>query len=521
MLCAGTNPVLVFIAAFLLAAPLAAPLATHSHTSLDQYNDQQLAELSREDLLELVLRDRWGRRDSPIRKLDLNPEQTREHHNHHRRRRRRRRLHVSHHPRNMALAHTVRIVKNLLVASGTPVFTVAQLQATLDSSPDTVFSIEQSQWDIDTAKPLPIILRSNRSLIMDDATLISSSVTVPPVPLQRSPQWGGALLVISGENIAVSGGRFLQLSEDMATGFAIVMEKSRDVKLRDGLIQGNFENSCIVNFDDYWIDGYTPPVGTTWPTFNGLVSPPNLITNMTIRHHPNATQYNSRGIWLVMSQNIIITRNNIWGNFVFGIDLDSSSSANIVASNYVNGCSTGGVVTEYGATHNILVNNHVQANGVYNIYINGHLNFAVDNTVVGADGKTPWRMTVEGDMGAIHNVSTISNRVVANNAGSIQVKGVGCANYYSENRFSLAGGGWAYANITGAPSVPTGLGQGCIAGTPSVVSWFSDISGDDPCVSASSYLDSTDCVSQVRGILPTNIKNSVSRRWHGRIFMTI
>ena len=105
-------------------------------------------------------------------------------------------------------------------------------------------------------------------------------------------------------------------------------------------------------------------------------------------------------------------------------------------------------MTEYGATHNVIVNNYVQADAIYNIYINGHLNYAVDNTVVTLNGTTPWTMTISGAM-PVHNVSAISNRVVANNVGSIQVRGVGCANYFSENRSPLVGGGWSYANVTG------------------------------------------------------------------------
>merc|ERR1711972_785493 len=63
----------------------------------------------------------------------------------------------------------------------------------------------------------------------------------------------------------------------------------------------------------------------------------------------------------------------------------------------------------------------------------------------------------------VHNVSAISNRVIANSLGSIQVRGVGCANHFSENRAPLPGGGWEYPMIIGNF---TGQGPGCITGTP-------------------------------------------------------
>ena len=107
-----------------------------------------------------------------------------------------------------------------------------------------------------------------------------------------------------------------------------------------------------------------------------------------------------------------------------------------------------------------------------NIYINGHLNYAVDNTVMAADGKTPNKIRVSGAMN-IHNVSAISNRVVGNRAGEVAFVGVGCGNYVSENRSPLPGGSWAYAAITGGFK---GLGPGCIAETPNVTDLISDIS---------------------------------------------
>jgi len=354
---------------------------------------------------------------------------------------------------------------------------VAELQTLLDNNPNTVFDIKESHFEINSTNPLSIFLRSDRSLLMDSVTTISSQVSVP-----GTNTWGGALLIIKGSNIAVSGGRFLQLNEDIQPdcpyvrcNFAIDIQHSHGVKLRDGFIQGNFGNAYIFIRGDHDVPGYNPPVETDWVTFRGMAGDPNLITNMTLLHWGNTTvkNFGHRGIWSTTNQNMIVTRLNITGPFVFGIDLDGSSSGNIVASNYMENNTYGGVITEYGATHNLIVNNHVRGDGNGgNIYINGHLNYAVDNTVMAADGKTPNKIRVSGAL-AVHNVSAISNRVVANRAGEIAFVGVGCGNYVSENRSPLPGGGWAYAAVTGEL---TGLGPGCIAETPNVTDLVSDIS---------------------------------------------
>ena len=62
---------------------------------------------------------------------------------------------------------------------GQAVAMVAQLQALLDSHPNTVFKVSRSHWTIDKQQPKSIWLRSNRTLLMDAETVIESSVLIP------------------------------------------------------------------------------------------------------------------------------------------------------------------------------------------------------------------------------------------------------------------------------------------------------------------------------------------------------
>ena len=54
-----------------------------------------------------------------------------------------------------------------------------------------------------------------------------------------------------------------------------------------------------------------------------------------------------RGFWTVMAQNVVLVRNTILGPFGYSIDLDSSSSGNLVHNNYMKGCVWEGIFTEY------------------------------------------------------------------------------------------------------------------------------------------------------------------------------
>ena len=98
---------------------------------------------------------------------------------------------------------------------------------------------------------------------------------------------------------------------------------------------------------------------------------PVFITNVSLLHHSDPSFWQLRGFWTVSAQNVIFVRNKILGSFMYllrmihmhyaictcictykfynkhfiyvirsryAIDLDSSSSENLVHNNYIEGC---------------------------------------------------------------------------------------------------------------------------------------------------------------------------------------
>lgn len=53
------------------------------------------------------------------------------------------------------------------------------MAALLDAHPNSLFHVSKSRWEIDTVNPKSIWLRSNRTLLMDSETVITSSVLLP------------------------------------------------------------------------------------------------------------------------------------------------------------------------------------------------------------------------------------------------------------------------------------------------------------------------------------------------------
>ena len=117
---------------------------------------------------------------------------------------------------NHGLHSSVAITNNKY--SGQAVETVAQLQQVLDSHPNTIVYVSGSSFTIDKADPQPIRLHSDRSLVMDAATtILADGVVMPPTdptPPQNVSGYGG-VVVLSGENIAISGGNIEQTALDL------------------------------------------------------------------------------------------------------------------------------------------------------------------------------------------------------------------------------------------------------------------------------------------------------------------
>ena len=181
-----------------------------------------------------------------------------------------------------------------------------------------------------------------------------------------------------GNNISLVGGRFEQeiLPECAeakvqptpgACNFAVDIYYASGVTFRDTVVEGSFMSAVRVQ-EGFWpgaIKPGAPPVRTDWAVLAGLARQPVLITNVTILHHRNESFFQLRGFWTVMASNVIFTRNTILGGFGYAIDLDSSSSANLVVNNYMKGCLWEGIFTEYSALQNTIVGNTVIANVTY------------------------------------------------------------------------------------------------------------------------------------------------------------
>ena len=75
---------------------------------------------------------------------------------------------------NHALRQRVEITANRL--GGRQVETVAQLNAVLEAHPNAIGYVRDSAFTIDPARPEPVRVRSNRSLVLDGATTIRCEV---------------------------------------------------------------------------------------------------------------------------------------------------------------------------------------------------------------------------------------------------------------------------------------------------------------------------------------------------------
>ena len=148
---------------------------------------------------------------------------------------------------------------------------------------------------------------------------------------------------------------------------------------------------------------------------------------------------------------------------MYSIDLDSSSSGNLVTNNYMKGCVWEGVFTECKfadcccecmlptwiakltvmfAMHNIITGNTIigQVANNAHIHLNGELNYAVDNTV-SVNETDSGGISVSSSL-SMYGSYALSNVVVANSAGFLYFSGDGgCANYASENMVDVADAG--------------------------------------------------------------------------------
>lgn len=177
----------------------------------------------------------------------------------------------------------------------------------------TEFRVSRSHWTISAQNPQSIWLRDNRTLLMDSDTIIDSKVLLPSTEhkvINGKPVTGyGALLTITGNNVACVGGQFLQESQNITCNccrdgcnFAVDIYHASGVILRDSVTKGSFGSAVRVQETRDGTGGVEPtrpPVETQWGLLPGLARQPVFITNVSLHHHSNASFFSLRGFWTV------------------------------------------------------------------------------------------------------------------------------------------------------------------------------------------------------------------------------
>eukprot|EP01052_Picozoa_sp_SAG31_P016633 SAG31_NODE_1108_length_9862_cov_5.407662_4_plen_1095_part_00 len=278
---------------------------------------------------------------------------------------------------NHALHKKIIVTSNKL-DDGSECRTVAQLQALLDRSGGTMIYLNNCHFTIDVQSPKAVLLRSNRSLIMNDATTITTSVTMPPtakVAPTNISGYGG-VVVITGTNIALVGGEIIQHSLNLdckygpnaypqhpggSCNFGVDVYGGDDVKVRDVTIRGTFSNAIRV-FNDQGIDG--KPTAETYGShaLAAFNSRPVVLINNTLLAlaNPPASNVQVRGIWLIVSAGVIVSHNTVVGPWLYGIDMDSEASFCTIVGNTVIDARYSSIFVEMQCTHNVITGNRVR-----------------------------------------------------------------------------------------------------------------------------------------------------------------
>ena len=247
---------------------------------------------------------------------------------------------------NHALRRSVSIEGNRM-GGGEAVETVAQLQRVLDANPGAIVYVSGSSFAIDTADPQPIRLHSNRSLVMDAASTIrAEGVVMPPTdptPPQNVSGYGG-VVVMSGSNIALSGGRIEQTSLGLVCkygeprnkggtcNFGVDVWNAADAKVTNVTIEGSFSDAIRVFNSEGNANG--KPVAEAFGTaaLAALTRRPVILAHNTlINPFPHGNNCSNcsvqpRGIWLIVSAGVIVSSNTVVGPWLYGIDMDSEAS---------------------------------------------------------------------------------------------------------------------------------------------------------------------------------------------------
>ncbi len=358
---------------------------------------------------------------------------------------------------NHALTSRVLIADNKLVGSGAVVKTVAQLQQVLDSHPGTIVDLARSTFTIDRADPQPVRLTSNRSLLMDAQTTIrNDGATMPPTdptPPQNVSGYGG-LVVVTGDNVALAGGRIEQTALDLVckygpnrdTGgscnFGVDVWNAVNAKVTGVTIHGSFSDAIRV-FNSQGIDRGKPVAESFGKAaLAALTRRPVVIAHNTLVNpfsHGNCSTctVQPRGIWLIVSAGVIVSSNTVVGPWLYGIDMDSEASFCTITNNTVTDSLYASIFVEMQCTGNIITGNTVRQSGTNpyskcgGIHVDSYLNSVIANDFGGSG------MCVSGLAQGQVYPPALSNRFVDNISPSLDLGSSGrhgCGNYGCENR---------------------------------------------------------------------------------------
>ena len=356
---------------------------------------------------------------------------------------------------NHGLHSSVAIKGNQM--NGEPVETVAQLQHVLDSHPSTIVYVSGSSFTIDKANPKPIQLRSNRSLVMDAATtILNDGAVMPPTdptPPQNVSGYGG-VVVMSGSNIALSGGNIEQTALDLvckygpdrdsggSCNFGVDVFQASDAKVTGVTIKGSFSDAIRVFNSQGQARG--KPVADAFGaaalaalTRRPVVLARNTLINPYLHGNCSGCSVQPRGIWLIVSDGVIVSSNTVIGPWLYGIDMDSEASFCIVTNNTVRDSLYASIFVEMQCTGNMITANTVRQTGANphetcaGIHVDSYLNSVIANDF-GDNG-----MCVSGLAQGQVYPPALANRFVDNVSPVLDLGSsgrAGCGNYASENR---------------------------------------------------------------------------------------
>lgn len=411
------------------------------------------------------------------------------------------------------------VVKNNAVAgasgSSVPIDTASRLQELLDDNPNTVIYLVHSSFEVvPDGNRTGIMIRSDRSLVLDDESVVWCNSTLPP-PLYlpaAEAKYGPHLVALMGNNTGLKGGQLLDYTNQNTEPTAAVpvtigirIFQSRDAKVTGVTLKGGWGNAIRV----FNSDGATSPAfapcpdyftagcqATQLPFAQGLsyshdlalaelllkaqVQPPVSLINNTII----AQGTGFRGIWLTWAFGVVTTRNTIRGPLHYGIDLDAMASYCTITNNDVATSLPGRVAffIEMQCRSNVVTANRFFAPQGYGMNLNSFLNVVVSNDLAGSNVKLS---------GVAPYPTALSNRLIDNfGIGHFNTQHAGCGNYATENLVDArnVSNEMALSNCTHRPggcSSPLNRGGGCIdpsQGFDAMI--FSDVSPTMPSCTA-------------------------------------